>query len=153
MTLVVVDMQEEFFTYKSCLESVIDIIELAKKRKEHIALLEYDNCGPTTPFILLRLAGYPFFQRVTKYQDGGSLELIAAFQKWNEEIDKDDIAIAGINTCFCIIETAQGLKHQLPDSKIRIHLKEVACTCPSKPWRNRPNQIDCYNLLPEIFKG
>lgn len=107
---VIVDMQPEFDASFNCRSAVLRQLEHAKKRGDQVVILEYANYGPSYQEIYEALRGYGYVQ-VTKEEDGGGPAMLAAnvIRAVAGDRGRRTIRIVGVNTCFCVRDTALDL--------------------------------------------
>ena len=124
--LCIVDMQPYFKTHKKCLDEVIHQVKLAKRRKAPIVILEYKKCGPTHERILDELKGVKKVIIKQKEDDDGSREFLNAVKN----IKYKKVRICGVNACYCVYETALGIKAE--GIKLELPSNAIACECTHK---------------------
>jgi len=128
--LVIVDIQPLFKASKkkTLHKYIIKEIDRAIRYRSYICLLEYEGHGDTLEIISDRCKYYDKLFKCVKCSDDGSIDIL---DKMNElGINYNRIVnyrICGINTSYCVKETAQGLAIMLPKSNIKIVLN--ACNC------------------------
>lgn len=119
--LLVVDMQP-WYDAAQCdrtQEEVITLVKKAKKNKERIIYLEYEGAGPTLLNIAYHTEDYPFLTKLKKDGNDGSDVILDYFG----EVRPSNLDICGVNTGFCVKETALGLiKKTKPKIKVNLHL-------------------------------
>jgi hypothetical protein len=110
--LVIVDMQPKF-PYKEALVGVLKEIEIAKREKKEILVLEYAplKYGRTAYAIKKALKDYPHLHRRTKYYDDGSLQV---------DIYADTYEFVGVYFQHCVWDTAIGVAQNHPLSNVKI---------------------------------
>lgn len=124
-TLVVVDMQYEFFaarnekTQKACK----DAIKKAIKNKSPIVFLEYVDYGPTLPSLTKLTRNYSKVFHVSKSEWDGSSESLKVLT--DNKITSSKFRVCGVYTDCCVAATAIGLAEKSPSSKIEV--LEKAC--------------------------
>lgn len=122
--LCIVDMQYKFSSHEECLEGVLYQIYLAKRRNAPIVVLEYEDYGPTHDRIQKALENYSEVSVVIKSTDDGSREFLGEF---DSDPDFDRVRVVGVNTCYCVFETAAGLISE--GFIVEIPKSATACTC------------------------
>ena len=125
-TLCIIDMQPFFNSSQAdfVIEGVLNQIRLAKRRDAGVVLVEYVSCGGTDKRIKEALKGYKRFYKVRKNSNDGSKVIINAI-KCKHSFSKKRIRVCGVNTGYCVYETAAGLANKLPG--VSIELAEDAC--------------------------
>jgi nicotinamidase-related amidase len=124
-TLVVVDMQYEFFaarnekTQAACKKAIAKAI----KSKYPIVFLEYVDRGPTLPSLTKLTRNYSKAFHVSKSEWDGSSETLRVLT--NNKISSSKFKICGVYTECCVSATAIGLADRLSSSKIEV--LEKAC--------------------------
>ena len=103
--LVIVDMQPAFAAAKceKTTQNIIKLIKRAKKRWAKIVVLEYDMHGPTRKDIMKEVRKYKYATTMTKFDDDGHAEVIAAVPSPKR------IILCGVNFGACVLKTAKGL--------------------------------------------
>ena len=119
-TLCVIDMQPGFGNSYGALEGCLKLIDVAKKRRHHIILVEYKGEGRTQQEILDKLRRYKNYSVVKKNKNDGSWHIFRHLGKNN--IKPREITICGVNTRYCVYETARGLINKLNKSKVIVNL-------------------------------
>jgi hypothetical protein len=127
-SLCIIDMQPYFKSSFGCLNSVLREIRLAKKRKAHIVVVEYDphEIGQSHSEIFETIGKYKNISIVEKNQMDGSFEVTGALSL----IRTKKIRMVGVNRCYCVESTAEGLR----DFGFKVDVKDYAtsCTCLTK---------------------
>lgn len=139
-TLVVIDMQPNFYYANYVVDNVLDEIEKAKLSRHAIITLEYDppSFGSTMQSIRRALTKYHRHAKCIKYGKGGSKEVYHEIV--SNDFDAMHLRICGVNTDCCVKETTLGLAKMLPYS--RIEVVKRACSCPENTF----DWIDNFNL-------
>lgn len=101
----IVDVQPEFDAAVTVVDEIVKKIPLFRKMHSPIVVVEYATAGYTFAPIMAALEGYDKLYRVTKHQDGGSCEVSLALAN----VPSKRIIMAGVNTCYCVADTAYGL--------------------------------------------
>ena len=120
--LCIVDMQTGFDSHPFAIKGVLEQIELFKKHKWPIILVEYRHYGQTINQVMEKLEGYPVI-KVEKSDNGGGEEVAKALTLRRPLIK--NITMCGINTCYCVGETAIGLIQK--DYNVKLSCHSVAC--------------------------
>lgn len=121
-------------------DGVLKEIQLAKRRKAGILVLEYLNCGKTDSRIIQSLENYPYQLTLTKPRDNGSWEVFVALTK--PYFNGRKLRICGVNICACILTPIRGviLKWKEKNSDIKLELLEFSfrasncCTLEKDQW-------------------
>ena len=130
-TLAIVDMQWYFGASRKT--SVINAckreIQKAMKARAGILFIEYQNCRSTISSFkkMVRDANYTKFTTVIKDDDDGSHEVMSTLRHLKYPSKK--LKVCGVNTCYCVQSTVQGLSRGLPNTKIEVIAD--ACNAPS----------------------
>ena len=118
--LVVIDMQEEFaVSAKKVIEPCYEEILNAKRRREHIAQVEYSMCGWTYAKIDDAIAYYSKRILVTKNCNSAAANLKRAIARRKLPIPRH-FRICGVNTNWCVRATIEDLARTYPKSKISL---------------------------------
>ena len=125
-TLCIIDMQPFFISSQEdfVIEGVLDQIRLAKQRNAGVVVVRYTHSGKTDDRITDALTGYDRVVKVNKSTNDGSKVIIKAIKR-KHGFSKKRIRICGVNTGFCVYETAAGLAKKLPG--VSIEMVENAC--------------------------
>lgn len=110
-------------TCKRTIKSVIHEIELAKRRKAWIILIEFLGCGKSNKGIINKLKGYRKVYRYTKDIPDGSRGIVKAAKA--KKFNLDTIKVCGVNTTACVSDTINGLTERQPNCKIKLVKKSV----------------------------
>jgi hypothetical protein len=134
--LVVIDMQERFLrrlTHRRyrVTDAVACEIEEAKKRGDAIIVLEYQGEGSTIEELSKLLEGYPRTITVSKRQDGGSREVLAASHA--KLFGSATFRLCGLNADACVITTALGLRWHSPLSRVEV-VKDACDSSHPQMW-------------------
>ena len=125
-TLCIIDMQPYFRSSQEdfVIDGVIREVSLAKRRKAGIVVVEYSGCGKTDRRIKKAIGRYHKVVWIKKGGDDGSRLILKAIgKKWS--YSKKRIRLCGVNTGWCVFDTAVGLANRLPESTIQ--MAEAAC--------------------------
>lgn len=136
-TLVIVDMQEHFLqptdTYRDVLSQVVKEVRLAKRRGDHILIVEYESAlrnqniihgergsevVPTSAAIHQAIGKYTKACYVYKREMSGGEEVYQTLKEKN--IPHSHVRICGVYAEWCVQETVLDLRKKIPKS--RIHL-------------------------------
>ena len=123
--LVVVDMQPEF---KAAMDeqtqiNVVNEIKKAKRRNDLIIILEYRGGGSTVRRIRKAILNYDKVIYAEKDEDDGSSYIRKHL------IGKKLVRICGVNTDYCVADTAAGIAYRFADAAVQVILK--ACNADS----------------------
>jgi hypothetical protein len=135
-TLAIVDMQWYFGASRkaSVIAACKREINKAMKARAGILFVEYANCRSTISSLkkMTRDAGYTKAITVTKSDDDGSREILNAIRasKFNDK----KIKVAGVNTCYCVQSTVQGLSQG--SKRPAIEVIADACNAPTSHAHN-----------------
>ena len=135
-TLAIVDMQWYFGASRKT--SVINAckreIKKAMKARAAILFVEYQNCRSTISSFkkMVRDAKYEKFTTVIKDDDDGSDEVMNAIR--HMKFPDKRIKVCGVNTCYCVQSTVQGLSRGLTRTKIEVIAD--ACNAPTEVVHN-----------------
>lgn len=130
-TLAIVDMQWYFGASRKT--SVINAckreIQKAMKARAGILFIEYQNCRSTISSLkkMVHEAKYSKVATVVKSDDDGSPEVIDSIR--HMKFSNKRIKVCGVNTCYCVQSTVQGLSRGLPNTKIEVI--SDACNAPT----------------------
>ena len=137
--LVVVDMQPYFAASRkpSVIEANVNLVRRFRRMNRPIAIVEYygggdyleDGDGDTHRPIMKELDGYSRFGVLWKNDDDGS----SVVQDWLSEmkIIPSKFWVTGVNGCWCVASTAEGLELRYPDVVVRYVKKAINCSCSS----------------------
>lgn len=123
-TLIVVDMQYEFFaarnekTQAACKKAIAKAI----KSKSPIVFLEYEDHGPTLPSLTKLTRNYSKAFHVSKSEWDGSSESLSTLV--DNKITSSKFRICGVYTDCCVAATAIGLADKSPS---KIEVLQKAC--------------------------
>ncbi len=166
--LIIVDMQPLFFENESSMsdearERLIDAIlvqiDQAIFKREKIVIVEYRNSlekygfGSTFERIAARVRCYPHVVYVIKAQNDGSKEIAERLGLDAERFEH--FRFCGINTSFCVRETAEGLMDALPSVK-KVSIVDDACANTFHPGLHRTalTYLSSYpRVVVETFDG
>lgn len=121
-SLICIDMQDYFGV-----NPLLKVSQNVKKEilqsitnNNHILFVEYENYGPTIPYLMELIAdiNYPLSHIVYKNEDDGS-PIIANTLKIMK-IPSDHLRIVGVNTDCCVYQTVSGLVRRFPTSFIEV---------------------------------
>lgn len=128
--LVVIDMQPG---YPAALDAVTQWFvkqEIQKQLEQNlpVILVEFDahEMGETLQPLRDLLAGYKRLKVVSKSQNDGSKEVIAACRILSGN-NSFSLRVCGVNSDACVLETVQGLSEKLPLTSIVV--PQDACNC------------------------
>ena len=124
--LCVIDVQEKFSAAKFVVPEVVHQINLARKRKAGVLIVEYGN-DPSYEEVYNALKGYKDWMVVKKDDDDGSMEIMHAMDK-NPIYRGHKVRVCGVNACACVQATAIGLHDSGLFSKIEIAEAATNCT-------------------------
>lgn len=133
--LIVIDMQSQFSAWQTALYGVLQSIEDAKSRNEHVVLVEYgcpkgrrgkfcNFCSNTVEPVVAALDGYRRQHKVTKWRDNGAEEL---YQSGVLGLAAGPLYLVGVNRCMCVDATAYGLL--LKGYDVEREWTATACNC------------------------
>ena len=120
--LCIVDVQPHFGAARNVVDEVVRQIGIFRKIESPIAVVEYKSAGETYHPVLSALEGYNKTYRITKDQDDGSEEVALALRG----VLSKRIVMCGVNTCFCVSDTAYGLVF---NHGYKVQLAEKALWC------------------------
>jgi nicotinamidase-related amidase len=128
-TLVIVDMQPYFYTSNKPLSQVLSLIKTFKKHGKNILLLEFANCGDSYDEIYDAIGEYEHFDWAEKKFNAGGFELNDILLSHNALCNK--FYFCGVNSYFCVKETAQEFARYLTNRKVnyQFYFVEEACWC------------------------
>lgn len=143
MTLCIVDVQPYFEAVNDDLvAAVLREMRAAKRRREGIVVLEYEDCGLTDERILTELRRYDRQTVLSKNEDCGTNQLMAAIQSlgfWQR-----DLKFCGVNACYCVWDTFWETRVCLEkDARVSLLSDAVNCSC-SMSEDNPKHCIDMY---------
>lgn len=139
-TLVVIDMQVRFIDhdmYKDCIQGVVNQVQLAKYRNDHIVIVEYDASQtelvtsstskdwPTTSVVNNLLLEYKKACYVSKKNNDGGVEVLQAMRTRN--IPHDILRVCGVYANWCVRSTVETLAAHLKKSQINLIDNAIAC--------------------------
>ena len=127
MTLVIIDMQPSFEACNDAAEAVAKEVHRARERRTGIIVVEYYSCGPTHRLIQQAIRGYDRQAWVTKDDDNGGREVVAAAREhkfWNKSW-----RFCGVNTCYCVSETVKSVIRTYPMARFEYAVDAMNCTC------------------------
>jgi len=119
-TLIVVDMQHEFFAARNpkTQEACKKAIKNAIKSKAPIVFLEYVDHGPTLPNLSKLTRNYSKAFHVSKTEWDGSAESLQVLTA--NKIERSKFKVCGVYTDCCVAATARGLVDRRPGSKVEV---------------------------------
>jgi nicotinamidase-related amidase len=125
--LAIVDMQTDFAPAndQKTIDEVKKQIELAKRYKRWIFLIEYSRHGPTLYELRKAIGNYSNVIKVRKRNNDGGIDIID--KAFTEGINLRKIYVSGVNVGFCVKSTVESLSKFLPSSDI--FLVKNACNC------------------------
>lgn len=143
-TLIIIDMQEEFWTSacSNIQRNIVNLIKKAKEQKYPIIVVEFRDYGPTRKRLLNALAGYPLVKTVYKQGNDGS-KPVSNLLKRNKTFDNDTLKICGVNIAYCVGETVKSLSEKFP--KKLLHVVRRSCY-----GQSESNSPDCFP--PEFYE-
>jgi len=123
-TLLVVDMQDTFKAANvlRVINACQREIRLAIKKKADIVFVEFEHCGHTLSDLTNITVDYNKHYYVTKPIDDGSYDIMKLVRK--KDLHRN-FRIVGVNTSYCIYETALGLMNYSRN----ITVVADACNC------------------------
>lgn len=143
-TLVVIDMQDRFVNrgnakYAECIDGVARQIVNAKRRNDHIIIVEFDDKmankttfskvgskdWPTVGSINRLLQNYSKRHYVFKKTQDGGAEVLKTLR--DKRIALGNIRVAGVYASYCVEQTVQTLATTLKNSKINLIKDAISC--------------------------
>lgn len=126
-SLIIVDMQADFAptaTKAITVKNVNREVRKAIKNEWLIVVVLFRNNGILLPQVKKAIGKYANVVEVTKRQDDGSKNIT------NKVVFRalKHIRVVGVNICYCVHDTAEGLQKRLPKSNVTIVMD--ACNCP-----------------------
>jgi nicotinamidase-related amidase len=143
--LAIVDMQDDFAAAqdRATVEEVKRQIELAKRYKRWIFLIEYSKHGNTLFELRKQIGGYSNVIKVRKQNNDGGLDIID--KAFDEGINLKKIYVTGVNVAFCVKGTVETLSKLLPGSDI--YLVRSGCNCSQKKNFNFVRKLPNVTLM------
>lgn len=119
--LVVVDMQRSF-PAANCRSTQARVRRLVRSHRGPVVLVEFADSGPTLPGIERACkCRYSFIRCVKNLNDGGAHVASALL---NEGLGRHSrFVVCGVNTGYCVTETANGILRNLPRSRVEIDFR------------------------------
>ena len=124
--LCIIDVQEFFRAARFAVPGVERQIKIFRQREWPIILVNYSGVGAAYPEVIWALEGYGNYYRVEKNADDGSDAIIMLADRAG--IDLSTVVMCGVNTCYCVKETALGLIAK-EGIKIKLAANAVHCDC------------------------
>jgi hypothetical protein len=118
----IVDVQPRFDAAIYVVDEIVRCVNLFRHMDSPIVVVEYSTAGETYEPIMSALDGYSKLYRVTKNQDNGSYEVAKALV----DVPSNRIIMAGVNTCYCVRDTAYGL---ISNHRYKVQLAAKALQC------------------------
>ncbi|MBI5046087.1 MAG: isochorismatase family protein [Candidatus Niyogibacteria bacterium] len=113
MAVLVIDMQDHFL--RSVIDDVnvlinnqIKVLHFCAEHAIPVAILEYHGDGPTISALQNKINEVPWHKTFIKLQDDGFSN--PELTPWLKERDVDRLVLMGVNSCFCVKQTALGGK-------------------------------------------
>lgn len=129
--LVVIDMQPGYPAALAAVTQWFVKQEIQKQMEQNlpVILVEFDahEMGETLQSLRELLAGYKRLKVVSKSQNDGSTEVIAACRILTGYDTPFRLRVCGVNSDACVLETVQGLSEKLPLTSIVV--PQDACNC------------------------
>ena len=127
-TLCVVDVQPKFSSSKKIVNSVVDQIHKAKRRGDGIIILEYEGYGKSDKKVYKALGDYKKHVVMKKCTDDGSYETLDAMTADPDNFSFNRIRICGVNACYCVYQTALGLKSSGYFDRVEVASSATSCS-------------------------
>lgn len=123
--LVIIDMQHTFDASRKTTvrRNVMKLVNKFIRSRRWVIVVEYAGCGSTYDTIINKLSGYSKSIIVTKMNNDGSKEVLAACL--DNKIRPDTFILCGVYTTMCVHDTAVGLSERGKNVLVRID----ACSC------------------------
>ena len=137
--LVIIDMQTGFNTPKKALPEVLKRIAEFKNANRPIVLVEYRHFGHTIDEVMQAIGDYPTI-KVEKSNDDGGDEVSKVLKKYHRRLKA--LTLCGVNTCYCVGETALNLT----SNGYKVKIRGTAC----HNWCDKANCVE--NLRKNIKK-
>lgn len=125
--LCIIDVQVSFCPPDSHVDAVVHQVVLAKKRGDHIVVVELNGCGITIPKILETIGQHPF-THVTKHEADGSGKILSILDLY--QIRPGKVGVVGLYTDACVARTVEGLRFRLGVEQVNVIPEAVW----SRPW-------------------
>lgn len=144
-TLVVIDMQDQFFASRSqlvrdnCKKEIID----AKNKGNNIIFVEYQQCGRTINPLLKLAKGYKKSLVILKRRPDGSHEVSEAITHHNLP---RRVRVCGVNTDACVQRTVLGLSLNYFIDEIEV----VKDACNSDYYHGNYNGINAMRAFDKV---
>ena len=145
MTLCIVDMQPNFLLAKQkrTIKATVEEIKKAKKNREGIVVLEYEEEGETHPSILRALGQYKRVAFEKKDDDDGGDEFVQACDR--HQFSLRQVKVCGVNVFACVYRTINGIKRHRPNTRVVVIYKAV-----HDNWRSRSDQKDFLSHMADV---
>ncbi len=147
ITLCIIDMQPFFISSQKpdVIKGVIHQISLAKRRRAGVVLVEYDDCGKTDDRIVNAIGNYDRAITIKKFSNDGSVVILKAIKR-ERFFSRRHLRLCGVNTAWCIYETAVGLSKKLPNATIQ--LAHGACNDSSDKMASPRDMLNLFTDVP-----
>lgn len=141
--LVIIDMQDTFLSadegnyYSRCIKNVARQIKLAKRRGDHILVVEYvhgphkvinkKSCAtaPTTSSLNNLLKNYKNKVYVYKRDNDGGLEILQTLK--SKKIPHKNVRVCGVYANYCVRETVTTMAEKMNTTKIHLVKNAISC--------------------------
>jgi len=124
--LCIIDVQPKFDAAARIVAQTIALVAKFRRSGFPIFLVEYFGYGRSHDSLCKAVSGYGPLYRVIKDLNDGSDEVISVAKINNVSLDR--IVICGVNTCYCVCETATGIIKKIP-CVIQPAKAALACGC------------------------
>ena len=107
--LLIIDMQEFFTASKKqrTINECVKLIQEAKKKRQHIILVEYTSFGNTLSQLTNMLSKYGKLHKIEKATDDGGDNVHRYILK--EKLNISSFTVCGVNSDACVRETSERL--------------------------------------------